>query len=53
MKTVQHFQDAVAWLEGEAHRIIRASVRTMQAGTAVFPPQVGTGYEAFWLRDYE
>ncbi|MHB8902468.1 MAG: glucosidase family protein, partial [Thermoguttaceae bacterium] len=45
--------DAVAWLEKEAHRIIRASKRTMKDGTAAFPPQVGSGYEAFWLRDYE
>jgi len=45
--------DAVAWLQGEAHRIIRASSRTMADGTTAFPPQVGIGYEAFWLRDYE
>lgn len=44
---------AVAWLENEAHRIIRASMRAMKDGTAAFPPQVGTGYDAFWLRDYE
>lgn len=44
--------DAVAWLQGEAHRIVRASKRTMSDGTAAFPPQVGLGYEAFWLRDY-
>lgn len=44
--------DAVSWLEQEAHRIIRASKRTMDDGTAAFPPQVGLGYEAFWLRDY-
>jgi hypothetical protein len=24
----------------------------MDDGTAAFPPQVGIGYEAFWLRDY-
>jgi len=46
-------KDAVAWLEGEAHRIIRASKREMKDGTAAFPPQVGIHYEAFWLRDYE
>lgn len=46
------FEDAVSWLESEAHRIIRASKRTMEDGTAAFPPQVGLGYEAFWLRDY-
>jgi hypothetical protein len=45
--------EAVSWLETEAHRIIRASKREMNDGTAAFPPQVGTGYEAFWLRDYE
>jgi hypothetical protein len=44
---------ATTWLEKEAHRIIRASKRTMKDGTAAFPPQVGIGYEAFWLRDYE
>jgi len=42
----------VKWLEGESHRLIRASRRTMKDGTAAFPPQVGIGYEAFWLRDF-
>ena len=45
--------DAVSWLEKEAERIIRASKRDMQDGTSAFPPQVGSHYEAFWLRDYE
>jgi hypothetical protein len=44
--------EAVSWLENESHRLIRASRRTMKDGTAAFPPQVGIGYEAFWLRDY-
>jgi len=44
--------DAVSWLQKESHRIVRASQRTMKDGTAAFPPQVGIGYEAFWLRDY-
>jgi hypothetical protein len=44
--------EAVSWLENESHRLIRASKRTMKDGTAAFPPQVGIGYEAFWLRDY-
>ena len=43
--------EAVSWLESESHRLIRASRRTMTDGTAAFPPQVGIGYEAFWLRD--
>lgn len=45
--------EAVAWLEKESHRTVRASKRAMNDGTAAFPPQVGIGYEAFWLRDYE
>ncbi len=45
--------EAVSWLEAEAGRVIRASRRKMKDGSAAFPPQVGTGYEAFWLRDYE
>jgi len=44
---------AVSWLEAEAHRLIRASRREMADGTAAFPPQVGSHYEAFWLRDYQ
>jgi hypothetical protein len=44
--------DAVNWLENESHRLIRASKRTMKDGTSAFPPQVGIGYEAFWLRDF-
>lgn len=44
--------EAVAWMEEASLRIIRASRRTMADGTAAFPPQVGSGYEAFWLRDY-
>jgi hypothetical protein len=50
---VTNVAQAVQWLEVEAHRIIRASLRPMKAGTTAFPPQVGIGYEAFWLRDYE
>jgi GH15 family glucan-1,4-alpha-glucosidase len=45
--------EAVQWLEGEAHRIIRSSAVPMRDGTMAFPPQVGIGYAAFWLRDYE
>ena len=44
--------EAVSWLEKESHRLIRASRRTMKDGISAFPPQVGIGYEAFWLRDY-
>jgi len=44
--------EAVTWLESESHRLIRVSKRTMKDGTAAFPPQVGIGYEAFWLRNF-
>ena len=44
--------EAVSWLENESHRLIRASERKMKDGIAAFPPQVGIGYEAFWLRDF-
>lgn len=44
---------SIHWLQKEADRLIRASKRVMQDGTAAFPPQVGSHYEAFWLRDYE
>lgn len=46
------FEASVQWLEREARRTIRASQRGMTSGIHAFPPQVGTGYEAFWLRDY-
>jgi hypothetical protein len=51
-KPVANFRDAVTWLDSEAHRVIRASLVPMNDGTAAFPPQVGIGYKAFWLRDY-
>ena len=43
---------AVAWLEAEADRVVRASAVKMADGTTAFPPQVGGGYDAFWLRDF-
>lgn len=49
---VADFARALRWLEGEAHRVIRTSAVPMHDGTLAFPPQVGIGYDAFWLRDY-
>ena len=46
------FGESVTWLEQESHRLIAASKRAMDNGMDAFPPQVGLGYEAFWLRDY-
>ncbi len=45
-------QEALRWLEGKSREMIRASRRAMKGGIAAFPPQAGSGYEAFWLRDY-
>ncbi|MFH0946139.1 MAG: right-handed parallel beta-helix repeat-containing protein [Planctomycetota bacterium] len=45
-------EEAVDWLATESNRLIRAARREMKSGIASFPPQVGIGYEAFWLRDY-
>ena len=44
--------EAVMWLESQARKLVRECRRTLPDGRAVFPPQVGIGYEAFWLRDY-
>ncbi|ASV75454.1 hypothetical protein THTE_2852 [Thermogutta terrifontis] len=44
--------EAVTWLESQARSLVRECRRTLPDGRAVFPPQVGIGYEAFWLRDY-
>src|SRR5437763_13742777 len=45
-------QAATAWLEERSSQMIRDCRRTTSNGIAAFPPQVGGGYEAFWLRDY-
>jgi hypothetical protein len=45
-------QTAAAWLEERSSQMIRDCRRTTSNGIAAFPPQVGGGYEAFWLRDY-
>ncbi len=50
---VRNLAEAVEWLRGEADRIVRASAVPMKNGITAFPPQVGLGYDAFWLRDYE
>lgn len=50
---VTNLAAAVKWLEAESQRVIRGSAVPMLDGTIAFPPQVGSGYDAFWLRDYE
>jgi hypothetical protein len=44
--------ESVKWLEENARHLVRESLREMPGGLHAFPPQVGAGYEAFWLRDY-
>ncbi len=46
------FDGAGAWLQKRSSEMIRACRRTTHSGISAFPPQVGGGYEAFWLRDY-
>src|SRR5579859_1046989 len=43
---------AIAWLEKRSQQMIRDCRRATASGVSAFPPQVGGGYEAFWLRDY-
>jgi len=50
--TVASLSEAKSWLEVKVPEMIHACRRTMNDGTAAYPPQVGSGYEAFWLRDY-
>src|SRR5215213_8013258 len=44
--------EAVHWLQHKSQQLIRASRHAMHDGTTAFPPQVGSHYDAFWLRDY-
>ncbi|NOY79421.1 MAG: hypothetical protein GXP31_00300 [Kiritimatiellaeota bacterium] len=50
--TPMDFTQSVIWLEAKARELVRASQRDMANGVHAFPPQVGPGYNAFWLRDY-
>ncbi|MCX6923869.1 MAG: hypothetical protein NT154_11785 [Verrucomicrobia bacterium] len=54
--TVQSLADAVTnavrYLESKAEEMIQADRYPMSNGVTAFPPQVGSGYDAFWLRDY-
>lgn len=49
---ISSVSEAVSWLEQASTQIIRDCRRDMPNGMSAFPPQVGIGYEAFWLRDY-
>ncbi|MGD9127733.1 MAG: trehalase family glycosidase [Planctomycetia bacterium] len=49
---VETMDEVITWLSAQTKKCIRASARKMKDGKTAFPPQIGTGYEAFWLRDY-
>lgn len=49
---IMTYAESVQWLEDKARELVRTSLQTMTNGTHAFPPQVGLGYNAFWLRDY-
>lgn len=46
------FRAAVDWLQRKSTQMIHACRRRTRSGVTAFPPQVGGGYDAFWLRDY-
>lgn len=52
VKSPTTLAEATAWLEQRSTQMIRDCRRTTASGITAFPPQVGGGYEAFWLRDY-
>ena len=47
-EVVSNFAEAVDWLQRHSTAMIRASRREMADGTAAFPPQVASHYDAFW-----
>ncbi|MDP8246237.1 MAG: hypothetical protein P9L94_19295 [Candidatus Hinthialibacter antarcticus] len=49
---IQTPEQAMEWLKQKSTQMVHECRREMDDGTAAFPPQVGLGYEAFWLRDY-
>jgi hypothetical protein len=48
----ESFASAVDYLQAKTVEMLRANRNTMSNGVTAFPPQVGAGYNAFWLRDY-
>ncbi len=44
--------EAVTWLKHRSTQMIRECRTNTKSGIAAFPPQVGSHYNAFWLRDY-
>lgn len=49
---VRTVSEAVAWLNNVGTDMAYDSIQTMNNGVLAYPPQVGSGYDAFWLRDF-
>lgn len=52
LSEVKDLNQAYRWLDSKAREMIRTCIRPAKGGISTFPPQVHSGYEAFWLRDY-
>lgn len=49
---VRTVAEALEWLRTTGEQMTVASRQQMTNGVGAYPPQVGAGYGAFWLRDY-
>jgi hypothetical protein len=52
LTSVDDLTSALSWLQARSTAMIQASSVTMSNGDTAFLPQVGTNYDAFWLRDF-
>ena len=49
---VADLTSAITWLQSQSTTMIQASAVPMNNGVTAFLPEVGTNYDAFWLRDF-
>ena len=49
---VADLTSAISWLQSQSTSMIQASAVPMSGGVTAFLPEVGTNYDAFWLRDF-
>jgi Domain of unknown function (DUF4214) len=49
---VADLTSAISWLQSRSTTMIQASAVPMNNGVTAFLPEVGTNYDAFWLRDF-
>lgn len=45
-------EESIAYLSMTSAEMIRDSIKRMKSGALSFAPQVGSAYNAFWLRDF-